>query len=89
MALNPIIDSRDVRFILFEMLKVDELNKYSKFSDFDRDTFEEVISLAEKIAVEKVYPINQESDKTHAQYNPATKEVTIPEGFRSGLDAYL
>lgn len=88
MALNPIIDSRDVRFILFEMLKVDELNKFSKFSDFDRDTFEEVISLAEKIAVEKVYPINQESDKTHAQYNPATKEVVIPEGFRNGLDAY-
>ena len=88
MALNPIIDSRDVRFILFEILKVDQLNKYPKFADFDKDTFEEVISLAEKIAVGKVYPVNQESDKTHAQYIPATKEVIIPEGFRAGLDAY-
>ncbi len=88
MALNPIIDSRDVQFILFEMLKVDQLNKYPKFADFDRDTFEEVLNLAEKISVGKVYPVNQEADKTHAQYIPATKEVIIPEGFRAGLDAY-
>jgi len=88
MALNPIIDSRDVRFILFEMLKIDEFSKFPKFADFDKDTYEEVLSLAEKIAVSKVYPVNQESDKTHAQYKPATKEVIIPEGFRAGLDAY-
>ncbi len=88
MALNPVIDSRDVRFILFEMLKVDQLNKYPLFADFDRDTFEEVLTLAEKIAVGKVYPVNQEADKEHAKYNPATKEVIIPEGFKLGLDAY-
>jgi hypothetical protein len=88
MALNPVIDSRDVRFILFEMLKVDQLNKYPLFADFDKDTFEEVLTLAEKIAVGKVYPVNQEADKEHAKYNPSTKEVTIPEGFKQGLDAY-
>ncbi len=88
MALNPVIDSRDVRFILFEMLEVDRLNKYPGFADFDRDTFEDVLTLAERIAVGKVYPFNQEADKIHAQYNPSTKEVTIPEVFRAGLDAY-
>ncbi len=88
MALNPIIDSRDVRFILFEMLKVDQLNKFEAFADFDKDIFEEILNLAEKIAVGKVYPVNQEADKQHAQYIPATKEVIIPEGFRAGLDAY-
>ena len=88
MALNPIIDSRDVRFILFEMLNVDQLNKHQAFADFDRDTFEEVLNLAEKIAVEKIYPVNKEADKQHAQYIPATKEVIIPEGFRQGLNAY-
>ena len=88
MALNPIIDSRDVRFILFEMLKVDQMSKYPKFADLDRDMYEEVLSLAEKIAVEKVYPANQEADRTHAQYKPATKEVIIPEGFVCALNAY-
>ena len=88
MALNPIIDSRDVRFILFEMLELDKLTKYPKFSDFDKDTFDEVLNLAETIAVEQVYPANAEADKKHAEYKPDTKEVIIPEEFKAGLDAY-
>jgi hypothetical protein len=88
MALNPIIDSRDVRFILFEMFKVDQLNKFEAFADFDKDVFEQILTLAEQIAVSEVYPVNQEADKQHAQYIPATKEVIIPEGFKAGFDAY-
>ncbi len=88
MAVNPIVDSRDVRFILFEMLEMDSLTKYPKFADFDRETFESVIDLAETIAVEKVYPINSAADKKHAIYKPDTKEVIIPEEYFPGLDAY-
>ncbi len=88
MALNPIVDSRDVRFVLFEMLEADKLTKYEKFQDFDKDMFEDVINLAETIAVEQVYPANAESDKKHAQYNPDTKEVIVPEELKPGLDAY-
>jgi len=88
MARNPIVDSRDVRFILFEMLDIEQLNSYEKYSEFDRDTYEEIIDLAEKIAVEQVYPVNSDADKEHANYNPDTKEVIIPECFRPGLDAY-
>ncbi len=88
MAVNPIVDSRDVRFILFEMFEVDNLTKYEKFQDFDKDTFDEVLNLAETIAVEQVYPINADADKKHAQYNPDTKEVIIPEEYFPGLDAY-
>jgi alkylation response protein AidB-like acyl-CoA dehydrogenase len=88
MAINPIVDSRDVRFILFEMLEIQNLTKFEKFSEFDRDTFEEVLTLAENIAVDKVYPINSASDKKGCTYDPATKQVTIPEEYRDGLNAY-
>jgi alkylation response protein AidB-like acyl-CoA dehydrogenase len=88
MAVNPIVDSRDVRFILFEMLEMDSLTKFPKYADFDRETFQSVIDLAETIAVEKVYPINSAADKKHAQYKPDTKEVIIPEEFFPGLNAY-
>ncbi len=88
MALNPIVDSRDVRFILFEMLEADTLNKFENFKDFDKDTFEEVLNLAETIAVEQVYPANASADKKHAQYNPATKEVIIPQEYHAALKAY-
>jgi alkylation response protein AidB-like acyl-CoA dehydrogenase len=79
MALNMLVDSRDVRFVLFEMLKVDELVKYDKFSGFDRDTFESTLELAEKISVKDIYPANAAGDKEGTKYNPVTKEVTVPQ----------
>ena len=88
MALNPIVDSRDVRFILFELLEADKLTQYEKYSAFDKDMFEDVLNLAETIAVEQVYPINAAADKKHAQYKPDKKEVVIPEEYFPGLQAY-
>ena len=36
MSLNPLIDSRDVRFTLFEMLEIEKLNRFDAFKDYDR-----------------------------------------------------
>ncbi len=88
MALNPLVDSRDVRFVLFELLQADKLSKYDKFSGFDKDTYEATLELAEQLAVEQVYPANAEADKIGAKYDPATKSVTIPEGYKSAMKLY-
>ena len=56
MALNYLVDSRDLRFVLFEMLGIDSLTEYSRYADFDRSMFEDVLGLAERIAVAQVYP---------------------------------
>ena len=85
MALNPLIDSRDMRFVLFEMLEADRLSRYDVFSMFDRDTYESTLDLAEKIAVERVYPVNATADKTGARYDPATKNVAVPAEFKSAM----
>jgi hypothetical protein len=89
MAPNLLIDSRDVRFTLFEMLEVETLGKkYPRYAEFDRDVFEEIISLAERIAIEKMYPANAEGDKTGCVYDPASKMVKIPECYREPIKAY-
>jgi hypothetical protein len=89
MALNAIIDSRDVRFVLFEILELENFTKkFAKYADYDRDTLESTLDLAEKIAVEKIYPIYKESDREGCTYVPATKEVKIPKVYKPGLDAY-
>ena len=31
MSLNPLVDSRDVRFIMFEMLELEKLNRFRPF----------------------------------------------------------
>ena len=88
MALNLIVDSRDVRFTLFEMLGVDQLNKFEKYSAFDRDLFEDTLSLAEKIAIEQIYPTNVEGDRVGVVYDPETKQVKVPDIFRAPLKSF-
>ncbi len=89
MAKNPLVDSRDVRFVLFEQLEVDKLNKYSKYEDFDRDIMEDSLNLAETIAVNQIYPTLSIGDKEGAKYIPETKEVKVPEAYREPYKAYV
>ncbi|MBN1655280.1 MAG: acyl-CoA dehydrogenase [Deltaproteobacteria bacterium] len=88
MALNPLVDTRDNRFVLFELLQVDRLNKYQAFAEFDRDTYASILGLAEKIAVEVFQPANAEADKTGCQYDPEKQEVRAPECLRAMIQAY-
>ena len=88
MTANPLLDSRDMRFVLFEMLEAQSLIKYERFGEFDRETFESVLDLAEQIAVEQVYPANTASDRTGARFDPATGTVTAPEVHGPALAAF-
>ncbi len=89
MALNPLVDSRDVRFVLFEVFNLDSLQRFERFSEFDRHTMEATITLAEQVAVKKVFPANLEGDKKGGvRYDPDEKTVHVPECYRPALEAY-
>ncbi len=88
MALNQLVDSRDVRFALFEALEADKLTKYEKYSGFDKDMFEDMLNLAESIAVEQIYPTFDQGDKEGCKHNPDTKEVKIPSSYHPALKAF-
>ncbi|MBP7738210.1 MAG: acyl-CoA dehydrogenase [Spirochaetes bacterium] len=89
MALNTLIDSRDVRFILFEQLELDKFcAKYPRYADFDKDTLESTLDLAEKLAVEKIYPTYKDGDREGCTFVPDTKAVKIPKCYKPALDAY-
>ncbi len=85
---NPLVDSRDVKFVLFELLKIDELTSYKEYSDFDKETFESVVELSEKVSVDKFYPEFDETDRIGCTFDPDTKEVLCPEGIKRALRAY-
>ncbi len=89
MSLNPLVDSRDVRFVLFEMLEIDKLSRYDRFSGLDKDVLEETLNLAEQIAVEQFYSSNAEGDQIGLNYNPQTCEVKVPESFHKGYKAFV
>lgn len=88
MKANVLADSRDIRFVLYELLGIDKITAYKAYSDFDKDMFDDTIDLAEKIAVEYFYPANSEGDRIGAQYNPETAEVTAPEIYRNAIKAF-
>ena len=89
MSLNQLIDSRDVRFTLFEMLELEKLNRFDAFKDFDRSVYEDTLELAEKIAVQQFYPSNADGDKTGLKFDAKSGEVKVPESLRKGYNAYV
>ncbi|HPC39987.1 MAG TPA: acyl-CoA dehydrogenase [Spirochaetota bacterium] len=89
MALNPLVDSRDVRFVLFELLEIEKLGQYPAYADFDRDMYEEILQLAERIAVNTFYPANREGDRIGVSYDPQKKEVRTPDVFKPAYRAYV
>jgi alkylation response protein AidB-like acyl-CoA dehydrogenase len=89
MSLNSLVDSRDVRFVLFEMLGLEKLNRFEKFKEFDRSMYEDTLELAEKIAIDQFYSSNADGDKTGLKFDPKTHEVKVPESFHKGFNAYV
>jgi alkylation response protein AidB-like acyl-CoA dehydrogenase len=88
MALNLLVDTRDSRFVLFEMLEIEKMNKFPQHADHDKDTMEATLDLAEQIAVNDVYPTNAEGDKSGCQFNPDTKAVKIPACYHKAINTY-
>ena len=89
MSLNPLVDSRDVRFVVFEMLEIDKINRYERFTELDRDMYEDTLNLAEKIAVDQFLTSNADGDKIGLKFNSDTHEVKVPESFHKGFKAYI
>ncbi len=86
--LNPLVDTRDVKFVLFEMLDVDKLTNFSTYADYDHDTFDATIDLAEQISVDLIYPTAEDADNNPAKWDPQTKKVALPPTYKAALDAY-
>jgi alkylation response protein AidB-like acyl-CoA dehydrogenase len=88
MALNPLVDSRDVRFALYEVMEAEKMIQFDKYSGFDKDTFDSMLELAESIAVEQLYPTFADGDKQGCHHDGATNKVTIPECYKPALTAF-
>ncbi len=77
---NLIMDERDQKFVLFEMLGAEKLCDAPKYAEFSRDMFEMILSEAQKFAVEEVLPTLVESDKTGCKL--INGQVHVPECFQ-------
>jgi len=74
------VDLRDIKFQLFEWLKLGETLEAKKFADWDAENVEMVLDEALKIAQEQMGPCNEDGDRIGAHYSDG--KVTLPESFK-------
>ena len=87
MSSSPILDRRNLDFLLYDVLQVDELLRYPRFAEHSRETFDAVIDSAHRVALETFLPHYRTSDLQEPELVDG-KAVLIPE-IKAALDAYV
>jgi alkylation response protein AidB-like acyl-CoA dehydrogenase len=91
MAQSPLVDLRDLQFVLFEMLRVEELRDFPRHALLDGDLMMDTIRLAERISLEEWYPVDGKADEEGLFFDPSTGTVKVPDfvhgPYRAMVDA--
>mgnify|MGYP001009104461 CR=1 FL=1 len=72
----------DLRFLLFDLLGVDELQQLDKYAEATPDLIVTILEEMGKFAAEVIQPTNKIGDQQGCSYDPTTHAVTTPDGFR-------
>ena len=79
-----IADRKDVDFVLYDQLHVEELNKHEKYSDFNKKTIDMIINEARNLAVKEILPTQKIGDEEGCRLENGV--VTVPESFHRVYD---
>ena len=82
-----IADRRDIDFVLYEQLKVDELTQLGKYKDFNKKTFDMIITEARNFAVKELLPTSAEGDSDGLRFENG--RVKVPECFHRAFELLL
>jgi len=78
----------DMNFVLFDVLQSQNLSKCPGYEDATEEMTRAVLDEAAKFAENVFQPTNQTGDIEGCQYNPETKEVTTPSGFKEAYKTF-
>lgn len=78
MKSDLLLSRRDVNFLLFEWLKVEDLTKRDRFSEHSSDTISAVLDLCQELADRYFAPHNKKSDANEPEFD-GVKVTLIPE----------
>jgi len=79
MMASLILDEKDQRFVLNEMLGVETLCERAKYADFSEDMFEMILNEAKKFAENQIFPTMVEGDKVGCRLEDG--QVHVPACF--------
>lgn len=75
---SKLVNLRDVRFVLYELLDVERHLRTERYGQHSRETFDLAIDAAAKLAREAFWPAYRAMDQQGARFDPATKRTTVP-----------
>jgi len=84
---NILVDERDIRFVLFEQLKVQELCEKETFSEFSDEVFKMILVEALKFSEKMLFPLNLKGDKEGACF--AEGKVSVTPGTKETYQAFV
>jgi alkylation response protein AidB-like acyl-CoA dehydrogenase len=82
-----IADRRDIDFVLYEQLKVDDMTKLDKYKDFNKKTYDMIITEARNFAVKELLPTFAEGDREGLRFENG--QVKVPECFHRAYELLL
>ena len=80
---------RDLEFNLFEVFGAGDRMGTGPYHDMDVDTAREILREVERLSSGPLAEPFADADRHPPVYDPATKSVTMPEGFRRSYDALM
>ncbi|MDD3250830.1 MAG: acyl-CoA dehydrogenase [Smithellaceae bacterium] len=84
--MNLILDDRDQKFVLQELLHTEDLCRMPAWSDFSPDMFDMVLKEARRLAVEVIFPALVPGDREGCRLSDG--QVFAPPSFRRCFDLY-
>jgi alkylation response protein AidB-like acyl-CoA dehydrogenase len=81
-----IADRKDVDFVLFDQLNVDNLSKTPTFAEFNRKTIEMIVTEARNLAIKEILPTQKEGDEVGCRFENGV--VTVPESYKRAWELF-
>jgi len=83
---QEIADRRDIDFVLYEQLGIEELIKCEKYREFNKKSIDLIISEARNLAIKELLPANALGDREGCRFENG--KVTVPASFHRAFDLY-
>ena len=84
--MDKLINRRDLDFLLYEVLRIEDLISRERYADHDRQTFDAVVDTAKKLAADQFEPHAAALDAHEPSYEDG--RVTIIPAVKEALDAF-
>jgi alkylation response protein AidB-like acyl-CoA dehydrogenase len=82
-----ISDRRDIDFVLYEQLQIEDLLKTEKYGVLNRKMFDMVISEARNLGIKEIYPTYTEGDREGVKFENG--KVTVPACFHRSYELFV